>query len=151
MKDVQTIRDGADIIAIVIPRDCPAEGARFITPLSYPFQVGVLTHPAGTTLKAHGHTKLRIETEIFQELLVIQKGSVDVDLYGLQHQFVCSVTLEAGDAILFVDGGHGVRIGTAARILEVKQGPYPGDANAKILISSPRPNRDTPRNTDDTR
>ncbi|MCX7847883.1 MAG: hypothetical protein N2595_07640 [bacterium] len=134
MSELRTIRDGEEVIAIVIPGDLPAEGVRFVTPQSYPFQVGVLCHKAGTVLKAHGHKKLRIETNIFQEILIIQSGRIVVDLYGMEHQFLESVELGPGDAILFVDGGHGVRMLTDAKIIEVKQGPYPGDKLAKVFI-----------------
>jgi hypothetical protein len=135
MSDVKTISDGAQVIALVIPGDLPAEGVRFITPQSYPFQVGLLGHKTGTTLKAHGHKKLKIETDVFQEILIIQAGRVAVDLYGMQLQPLCTVDLQAGDAILFVDGGHGVRMLSDARILEVKQGPYPGDKLAKVFLA----------------
>ncbi|NLF39256.1 hypothetical protein GX586_07410, partial [bacterium] len=86
---------------------------------------------------AHGHKKLKINADIFQEILIIQKGTVDVDLYGMNLQPLATVTLHAGDAILFVDGGHGVRMKTEARILEVKQGPYPGDRLAKVFVEDP--------------
>jgi hypothetical protein len=135
MSDITTIKDGEHVIALVIPHDLPADGVRFITPQSYPFQVGLLAHKTGTVLKAHGHKKLKIETDVFQEILVIQSGLVAVDLYGLALQPLCSVELRAGDAILFVDGGHGVRMLSDARILEVKQGPYPGDKLAKVHIA----------------
>lgn len=134
MSELRTICDGDEVIAIVIPSDLPAEGVRFITPQSYPFQVGVLGHKAGTVLKAHGHKKLKIETDVFQEILIMQSGRIAVDLYGMQHQFLETVELGPGDAILFVDGGHGVRMLTDAKILEVKQGPYPGDKLAKVFI-----------------
>jgi hypothetical protein len=136
MSDITTITDGDQVIAVVIPHDLPAEGVRFITPQSYPFQVGLLGHKAGTVLKAHGHKKLKIETDVFQEILIIQTGTVAVDLYGLKLQPLCSVELRAGDSILFVDGGHGVRMLSDARILEVKQGPYPGDKLAKVFLPS---------------
>jgi len=134
MNDVRTVHDGRVVIALVIPADAPADGVRFITPPSYPFQVGILVHKNGTVLEAHGHKKLKIEMDVFQEILVVQSGRVAVALYGLQAQLLETVELQAGDAILFVDGGHGIRMLTDARILEVKQGPYPGDALAKVLI-----------------
>jgi len=134
MNQLQEIFDGNQLIAIVIPNDLEANGVKFITPQDFPFQVGLLVHPADTILKAHTHKKLKIETDIFQEILIIQSGVVAVDLYGMKNKFLTSVELKSGDSILFVDGGHGVRIIEDARILEVKQGPYPGDANAKIFI-----------------
>ena len=134
MKQLQKIYDGEQLIAIVIPRGLEVQGVKFITPKNFPFQVGLLAHSAKTELKAHKHKKLKIETDVFQEILIIQSGVVVVDLYNMANKLLTSVELKAGDSILFVDGGHGVRILEEARILEVKQGPYPGDANAKIFI-----------------
>jgi len=134
MSQLQKIFDGEQLIAIVIPSDLEAHGVKFITPQNFPFQVGLLAHPANAVLKAHSHKKLKIETDIFQEILIIQEGQVEVDLYDMNNKLLTSVVLNSGDSILFVDGGHGVRILDDARILEVKQGPYPGDENAKIFI-----------------
>jgi len=134
MSQLQKIFDGEQLIAIVIPSNLEAHGVKFITPQDFPFQVGLLSHPATTELKAHSHKKLKIETDIFQEILIIQKGSVEVELFGMDNKLLTSVVLNTGDSILFVEGGHGVRVIDDSRILEVKQGPYPGDANAKIFI-----------------
>lgn len=136
MREVRTIRDGDEVIALVIPHDLPVEGVQFLTPPTYPFQVGLLGHKAGTVVKPHGHKKLKIETDVFQEILIVQSGRIAVDLYGRQDQLLETVELGPGDAILFVDGGHGVRMLTDAKILEVKQGPYPGDHLAKVFIES---------------
>ena len=140
MRELQTICDDHNVIAILIPSDLPVEGARFISPDDYPFQVGVLTHRAGSVLQAHSHAKIKIETDIFQEILILQLGRMEVDLYGLENQFLRSVVLEPGDAILLVDGGHGVRMLADSRILEVKQGPYPGDKAAKVRFPSRKEN-----------
>ncbi len=135
MSQLQKIFDGEQLIAIVIPSDLEAEGVKFITPQDFPFQVGLLAHPAKTELRAHSHKKLKIETDIFQEILIIQKGKVEINLFGMENKPLKSVILNAGDSVLFVEGGHGVKMIEDARILEVKQGPYPGDANAKIFIN----------------
>lgn len=134
MSGTRTIHDGDAVIALVIPHDLPANGVQFLTPATYPFQVGVLGHQAGAVVKPHGHKKLKIETDVFQEILIVQSGRIAVDLYGMRQQFLETVELGPGDAILFVEGGHGVRMLTDAKILEVKQGPYPGDKLAKEFI-----------------
>jgi hypothetical protein len=129
--DVFEVKDGQQVIAVVIPAGTPVDRIRFLTPPDYPFQVGLLRHPSGHRIGAHGHTKLRIETDIFQEFLYIQSGRVRIDLYGLADRLLTSVELTANDAILFVEGAHGLTMLEPTRILEVKQGPYPGDKLAK--------------------
>ena len=134
MSQLQKIFDGEQLISIIIPGDLEAHGTKFITPQDFPLQVGLHEHPAKTEIKAHSNNKFKIETAVFQEILIIQKGSVKVDLYGIDNNPLTSLVLNAGDSIFFVDGGHGLLMLDDARILEVKQGPYPGDANAKIII-----------------
>lgn len=129
--DVFDVRDEAQVIAIVVPAGSPVDRIRFLTPPDYPFQVGLLRHPSEHHIAAHSHTKLRIETEIFQEFLYVQEGRVRIELYGLGGNFLQAVELTRDDAILFVDGGHALTMLEPTRILEVKQGPYPGDAMAK--------------------
>jgi len=136
MSQPQKVFDGEHLISIIIPGDIEVHGVKFITPKDFPFQVGFLAHPAKTEIKAHSHKKLKIETDVFHEFLIIQKGRVEVELYGIDNKSLTSVVLNAGDSILFADCGHRLRMLDDARILEVKQGPYPGDANAKILIEN---------------
>ena len=136
MSQLQKVFDGEHLISIIIPGDLETHGVKFITPQDFPFQVGLHAHPTKTEIKAHSHKKLKIEIDVFQEVIIVQKGSVEVDLYGIDNKPLTSVVLNAGDSILFADGGHGLRMLDDARILEVKQGPYPGDANAKIIIEN---------------
>jgi len=89
MSQLQKIFDGA-------------EGVKFITPQDFPFQVGLLAHPAKTELRAHSHKKLKIETDIFQEILIIQKGKVEINLFGMENKPLKSIILNAGDSVLFV-------------------------------------------------
>lgn len=41
------------------------------------------------------------------------------------------VILEAGDTILLVSGGHGFTVLEEVEMIEVKQGPYSGEADKK--------------------
>jgi len=41
--------------------------------------------------------------------------------------------LKAGDFMLSVAGGHAFSIEKGSRLIEVKQGPYPGDKRAKVF------------------
>jgi uncharacterized protein YjlB len=67
------------------------------------------------------------EVTLTQEVLLIKKGRVRVDLYGSNLHYVTSRTLGPGDVILLSAGGHGFEILEDAAFIEVKQGPYMGD------------------------
>ena len=45
-----------------------------------------------------------------------------------------SVVLGAGDVILLVSGGHGFTVLEEVEMIEVKQGPYSGDADKKRFV-----------------
>lgn len=66
-----------------------------------------------------------------QEFLYVIKGSAEVTIATLEWETVEKFKLKAGDFVLFVSGAHGVDIKKGSRLIEVKQGPYPGDKYAK--------------------
>ncbi|MBU6390489.1 hypothetical protein KGQ31_02985, partial [Patescibacteria group bacterium] len=66
-----------------------------------------------------------------EEFLYVEKGEVEVTVASSDWKPVETLTLTSGDSILFVSGVHGMKIKPGSRLIEVKQGPYPGKANAK--------------------
>ena len=65
------------------------------------------------------------------EFLSIEDGKVAVTIYDEEWEIVGEQTVEKGQCIVFLRGGHALRMLEPTRILEVKQGPYLG--NDKIL------------------
>jgi hypothetical protein len=121
------------LIAIVFYKEIKANGVRFLTPEDYTLQLGLIEHPAGKVIKNHiNRQDIKYKVDTTQEFLYIEKGKVVVKLFSEKWDLIEKVTLNAGDFILFVSGGHGLEILENARIIEVKQGPYPGDKLAKI-------------------
>lgn len=93
----------------------------------------VLTHKRqnGSYTKAHFHnTKIR-RTEKTQECLVVIKGKIKVDLYTPDKKLFKYIYLSTGEAIILMNGGHGVHILEDSEIIEIKNGPFVED---KILI-----------------
>jgi mannose-6-phosphate isomerase-like protein (cupin superfamily) len=64
-----------------------------------------------------------------QEVLVIKKGKLRVDFYDEYEEYLESRILGAGDVILLVSGGHGFKVLEELEMIEIKQGPYAGDAD----------------------
>jgi hypothetical protein len=52
-----------------------------------------------------------------------------VDFYDDQRRYLESHVLVAGDVILLATGGHGFEVLEDLQMIEVKQGPYAGDAD----------------------
>jgi len=94
-----------------------------------------MRRPSGYQIEPHGHRKVTRTINDAQEVLIIRSGKVKVDLFNDQHEFICTRILEKGDIILLASGGHGFEILEEAEMIEVKQGPYMGDAE-KVVIST---------------
>lgn len=136
---VERIEHQGLLLAVVIPHEFTAPGAHFVTPDEFGQQVGLLCHPAGTHLRPHVHPHVKRQVVDALEFLVVRQGRVLVDLYGPGGDApVRTAELETGDAILLVDGGHGLRILEDCHILEAKQGPYTGVAD-KTFLPPPSP------------
>ena len=64
-----------------------------------------------------------------QEVLVIKKGKLRVDFYDDYEDYLESKIINEGDVILLVSGGHGFKALEELEMIEIKQGPYAGDAD----------------------
>jgi hypothetical protein len=62
--------------------------------------------------------------------LFIRSGRVRLDLYAPEsREYLESRVLEAGDAVLLAQGGHGLTMLEESELIEVKQGPYAGEVD----------------------
>ena len=61
------------------------------------------------------------------EVLIVQRGRCEVDVYSEDRRLVATRELALGDILISVAGGHGFRVLEDLVLLEVKQGPYPGE------------------------
>lgn len=133
MLNVQTIKYKGKILAHIFRNSLRAEGVRFLTPDSYSLQLGLLEHKRGVVLKSHQHNPdVKYKVDTTQEFLYVEKGEVKVTYYSNDWKKVRTFVLKKGDFILHVDGGHGFEMLKKSRLIEVKQGPYPGEKAAKI-------------------
>lgn len=133
MDAVHVVRSGERTLAIFIRKGLFVEGARFVTSEQDALQLGVFNRPAGYRVAAHRHHDLPAEKRAGAEFLFIESGEAKVTVFDDAWQVVAEETVFGGDALLFLAGGHQVEMLKPTRFLEVKQGPYPGDDNAKVF------------------
>jgi mannose-6-phosphate isomerase-like protein (cupin superfamily) len=126
---VETIRHRGVILAIVIRREFRHDGIEFFTPAEFSQQLAYMKRPPGYVIAPHVHNPVRRELQHTREVLFIKSGRVRVDLYDEDRNFVQSAVLKAGDVILLASGGHGFEMLEESEMIEVKQGPYAGDAD----------------------
>lgn len=123
------------IIAMIMRKDYHAKEVVFFSPPEFSQQLGYLPHKQGHVIQAHFHRRVQREITLTQEVLIIRKGRVSVDLFTVDRHYITTRELGEGDIIYLCSGGHGFKILEEAEIVEVKQGPYSGKETDKILFS----------------
>lgn len=126
---IETITYNKTIIAIIIYKDYQTEGIAFITPKEFSLQLGYMNRPAGYQIMPHTHNPIRRETVGTQEVLFIKSGAIRIDFYTLDHHYVQSRDLSAGDIIMLAGAGHGITVLEPVVMVEVKNGPYCPEAD----------------------
>lgn len=102
-----------------------------VTDPKEPLQLVAFKHKAGKYTKAHIHKPRKRITQGLQEFLIVTKGKIKIDLYAPDKKIFKSIYLTAGQAVIFMHGGHAVRVLKDSEILEVKNGPFIED---KVFI-----------------
>lgn len=120
-------------LALVIRRGYRKDGIEFFTPGTYSQQIGYMNRPAGYVIPPHVHNPVPREVQLTKEVLFIRSGKLRVDFYSDAQEYLESTILEAGDVILLASGGHGFEMLEPTEIIEVKQGPYAGDADKALF------------------
>ena len=123
---VEQISWGGKPLAVIIRAELSPERTTFLTPPTFDQQVGFVVYPAGAEIPRHVHRPLERKLVGTSEVLVVQKGRCEVDIYNDDRQPVATRELRTGDVCLMVGGGHGFRILEPTVFLEIKQGPYTG-------------------------
>jgi len=121
--------ENGELIALIIGSRFEKDGIEFFTPDDFSQQVAYMHHQKGTVILPHVHNRIDRKVHLTQEVLFVRKGRVRVDLYSAARTFIASAELEIGDVILLASGGHGFTMLEPTEMIEVKQGPYVGDAD----------------------
>ena len=128
MSGIETIRQGGALLGHVVRADTTRAATSFFTGEEASFQAGFVVYPAGGVIVPHVHLPVVRAVAGTSEMLLVRKGRCIVDIYGEDRALVASRELGAGDLVLLVGGGHGFRMLEDTVLLEVKQGPYSGQA-----------------------
>lgn len=120
--------------AEVIRADLRVEQTTFFSPPESSFQFGLLAHDAGYREPAHYHKSFERRIEDLQQMFVLQRGVVEVELYTDDGRLFRVLTLRAGDAIVLIRGVHAIHVVEDFQALSVKQGPFFGDEVDKVEV-----------------
>ncbi len=136
---VEQIIHAGQLLAIVLRARYQAEGIVFFTPGDFSQQLGYMHRPKGHIIPPHVHNEVVREVTLTNEVLIVKSGRVRVDFYDEERRYLESRVLGAGDIVLLARGGHGFEMLEPSEMVEVKQGPYSGDAD-KTRFAPDRPN-----------
>lgn len=118
-----------EIAAIIIRTSYYDNGINFFTPPEFSQQLAYMNRPKGYIIHPHIHNPLLRQVQVTKEVLLIKSGKVRVDFYDEHRHYFKSAILYQGDVILLAFGGHGFEMLEPSEIIEIKQGPYAGEAD----------------------
>jgi uncharacterized protein with PhoU and TrkA domain len=126
MKEIEHITSEGNALAYVIRSELSPTKTTFLTPSEFTQQVGFIVYPAGGEIQRHTHRPLERHLVGTSEVLIVQRGRCEIDIYNDDRQLIATRELRQGDILLIVGGGHGFRMLEDTVFLEIKQGPYTG-------------------------
>lgn len=126
---IEEISNHGLLLSIIIRANYKDDGISFFTPSDYSQQLGYMNRPTGYVIAPHVHNPVKREVQYTKEVLFIKSGKVRVDFYTEEQLYIESTILHKGDVILLAYGGHGFEMLEPTEMIEVKQGPYAGDAD----------------------
>jgi hypothetical protein len=128
----QVVHDG-ETFALILRDEYSKPGISFVTAPELSQQLAYMRHPSGKVIEAHFHHPIPRNVKYTLEVLFIKRGRLRVNFFDERHNFIDSRELKRGDVILLVKGGHGFEVLEEVEMIEVKQGPYVGDQDKKLV------------------
>ncbi len=134
----EVIEKNGQIFALVFRKSLRPTGVNFMTPDDYTLQLGFIGHPSGRQIRDHVHNPhIHYKVDTTQEFLYVESGKIKAVIYDYGWNVIKEGVLNAGDSILQVAGGHGFEVLESCYLIEVKQGPFPGDKLMKFYKEDP--------------
>lgn len=126
---IEQIKINEKILGIIIRADYKKEGISFFTPDTFSQQLGYMNRPEGHVIEPHVHNPVERKVDLTQEVLFVKSGKVRLDFYDDDKKYLESRILRTGDIVLLAHGGHGFKMLEPTEMIEVKQGPFCGEAD----------------------
>lgn len=133
--EIKVIRNSEGNLAVLVIPEGAYQDEGFHVPEEIPhealLQVGMNIQSRGansfriaeeTVYKAHFHTPIDNPR---REMFIIKEGVVKLTFYSKDGQAVQEKILYPGD-VAFITQGHSVEFLTDCKVIEIKEGPYPG-------------------------
>lgn len=135
---IETIEHNGKRYAEIIWAEARVDKTTFFSPPESSFQFGLLAHEAGFFEPPHYHRQFTREINDLQQMFIVQRGVVAVQLYTDESVLFREVILNAGDAIVLIHGVHSLRVIEDMQCISVKQGPFLGTDYDKVNVEIPK-------------
>lgn len=119
--------------AEIIWADIQVDETIFFSPPESSFQFGLLAHKAGFVEPPHYHKPVTRTIKDLQQMFVVQRGVVAVQLYSDEGDLLREILMHRGDAIVLIHGVHAIRVIEDMQCISVKQGPFLGTEHDKVF------------------
>lgn len=123
---IEWIRDGEQVLGMILRREYVPEKTRFLTPDDYKQQVGLIVYAGGGRVLPHSHKPVPRSIVGTSEVILVRRGAADVDFFDDSRRLVARRAVREGDLLLLVAGGHSFSFTKDTILIEIKQGPYVG-------------------------
>jgi hypothetical protein len=120
--------------AEIIRSGLKVKTTKFFSPAKSSFQFGLLAHKKSFEEPAHYHRPFKRTIKDLQQMFVVQKGKVRVDLFSDSKKLIRKVYLKKGDAIVLIHGIHAIKVLEDMQCISVKQGPFLGPSFDKVMM-----------------
>ena len=131
---IESIEHNGVRYAQIIWANIIVQKTTFFSPAESSFQFGLLAHESGFFEPPHYHHPFKREISVLQQMFVVQKGIVAVQLYTEDGSTFREVILRQGDAIVLIHGVHSIRVIEDMQCISVKQGPFLGTEYDKVIV-----------------
>jgi mannose-6-phosphate isomerase-like protein (cupin superfamily) len=131
---IEKITHNGILFAVIVRKTFTTDGIKFFTPDEFSQQLAYMKRPVNWRIDPHVHNPVTRSVEYTHEVLFIKSGKVRVDFYENPANYIESQILYPGDVILLAHGGHGFTMLEESEMIEVKQGPYSGDADKTRFV-----------------
>lgn len=133
---MREIRDNVGIIlGIVDSIDTIPVGLSFYGTENDFIQIASFYYPEGKILRDHMHIEHDcVSRKKCQEILILFEGKLSVRVYDGNKNFIETFNLCPGEYYIVYNGGVGYEVLAEAKMLEIKNGPFPGSEKDRVLV-----------------
>jgi len=126
------------LVAMIIRNGMNVESSTFFSPADLYLQVSLFKRPKLFEEAPHFHKKFTRNINRVEQFMYLLDGEIKLYFYDKKRVLQKRKKVSKGDAVLLIEGIHGLKILKDAKAISVKQGPFYGDKEDKVNVNIKR-------------